>query len=609
MNLTAQSLELAGLIGIVPGMAGAEGTPEKALGSSPENDFQKLLSGICAGDMKTPALKDDDPETGILFSPELALISEEISAAAQGNPAAAMELSFTPELMAESPLISDDGSDLTPNSEISGTFDETSDLSNAFLQIIPLNGDLASESAAQTPPIRSETSAANTSGLKIGNVLNREADKESGAELSESPWLKTPDASIDRPGQVMAAGQEPILMDKGFEPVPIEESTHPRTESNGAQIDIEAAQEKLSFSRDIFGRQVAQEKWGGPSVITADDILTSSEPTVVDNQSADDSAESIAGKADAISSILDTDGGRIDEVLIHKLRVTNGRVYGEKGFIEVDSKNGPSGKEQDSKIGIPSGDAPLTPESIEINGDNVEVNPIRVSSDKTSRLSMSAAADDNVLTESETVESIDGGSEGAELKADLKSNFHELSKTFAKVESHTTPAKSAVDPQFSGAIKSAGATQADMPETLSATARFVMPLETKAANLRNGQTIMIKMEPEHLGNVRLTLSGNNDSITGRLIVENSAAQTAVESNLDDLYDQLTRHGVKIDHFEVSVGGGQIGQSYNENGSSPDVRRPIVWSKKTGDNGGGAPVPDIDASSRMYIGAGGVNWIA
>ncbi|MBN2227389.1 MAG: flagellar hook-length control protein FliK [candidate division Zixibacteria bacterium] len=138
--------------------------------------------------------------------------------------------------------------------------------------------------------------------------------------------------------------------------------------------------------------------------------------------------------------------------------------------------------------------------------------------------------------------------------------------------------------------------------------RFVMPTDIDQRPVRSGQSVTIRMEPEHLGQVRLTLSEYRDSIVGRLVVENHAARTVVESHLQMLYDQLTDRGINLDAFQVFVGG---------DGSASLARRHHNENTRRTNGGSGlsisAPVGDAVASSRsdggLYINATGVNWVA
>ncbi|MEW6014636.1 MAG: flagellar hook-length control protein FliK, partial [Candidatus Zixiibacteriota bacterium] len=139
--------------------------------------------------------------------------------------------------------------------------------------------------------------------------------------------------------------------------------------------------------------------------------------------------------------------------------------------------------------------------------------------------------------------------------------------------------------------------------------RFTAPLESDIRELKSGRTVIIKMEPEHLGPVRLTLSTSGDSLHGRMTVQSMEARTAVEGNLNELQEQLSRQGIKLDSFQISLAGGQVGQrafggrrSPTESGgmsrnNSRDLSNPI------------SGLIEKTLSQRLYISATGVNWVA
>jgi flagellar hook-length control protein FliK len=142
----------------------------------------------------------------------------------------------------------------------------------------------------------------------------------------------------------------------------------------------------------------------------------------------------------------------------------------------------------------------------------------------------------------------------------------------------------------------------------SAAVKFILPTEGARTNLKSGQTIIIKMEPESLGSVRLTLTNSNDMLTGRLIVENSAARTMVESSLNNLYDQLARQGIRLDAFEVSLSGDQSGYRFTQDKSFENLKN--QYGERDSRSGTGEIIqsPENISPNRGYINAAGVDWI-
>ncbi len=140
-------------------------------------------------------------------------------------------------------------------------------------------------------------------------------------------------------------------------------------------------------------------------------------------------------------------------------------------------------------------------------------------------------------------------------------------------------------------------------------AKFVLPAEINGKNLKSNHTVTIRMEPDHLGPVRMTVTTHNDTLSARLIVDSPLAKATVESNLNNLVEQLDRHGIKINSFEVSVSGGAVGHEANENrfaGSKGTGRQNLKSYKNL------SAIKEVmaqRAQDQLYIAANGVNCFA
>lgn len=149
----------------------------------------------------------------------------------------------------------------------------------------------------------------------------------------------------------------------------------------------------------------------------------------------------------------------------------------------------------------------------------------------------------------------------------------------------------------------------DTVKSEPAPVRFVVPTTLQNQTRGDSRMVTIKMEPENLGAVRMTLSSGHDGLTARLVVETPMARTAVESNLNQLMDQLDRQGIKVDTFDISVGGGEVGKEFSGHRSSEFSktgagRRPLP----------GHPESAISITNKTplragYIGAESVNCFA
>ena len=88
----------------------------------------------------------------------------------------------------------------------------------------------------------------------------------------------------------------------------------------------------------------------------------------------------------------------------------------------------------------------------------------------------------------------------------------------------------------------------------------------------------------------------------------TGAKATVESNLNNLLEQLNRQGIKVDTFEVSVSGGEVGHEAKEN----------RFAKSTGTAQGQKSYKNSNAMEKimarrrqehLYIEANGVNCFA
>jgi hypothetical protein len=84
--------------------------------------------------------------------------------------------------------------------------------------------------------------------------------------------------------------------------------------------------------------------------------------------------------------------------------------------------------------------------------------------------------------------------------------------------------------------------------------RMTLPDTIHKPLAANGQTIMIRIEPDHLGPARLTLALRENVLTARVVVDTPVARMAVENSLDQLTDQLSKAGIDVDRIDVQLSG-------------------------------------------------------
>lgn len=70
----------------------------------------------------------------------------------------------------------------------------------------------------------------------------------------------------------------------------------------------------------------------------------------------------------------------------------------------------------------------------------------------------------------------------------------------------------------------------------------------------NQREVHIKLDPPSLGTVRMSVSTSGESVRATIVAENHVVKSVIENNLSQLKDSITHQGVKIDSFNVLVGG-------------------------------------------------------
>ncbi len=84
--------------------------------------------------------------------------------------------------------------------------------------------------------------------------------------------------------------------------------------------------------------------------------------------------------------------------------------------------------------------------------------------------------------------------------------------------------------------------------------KFVLPEDVKTALKPAGREITLRIEPEHLGPAKLSLSINNDELSARLVVNTTSAKNTLEGSLDKLLTQLAKADIKVQQIQVMVSG-------------------------------------------------------
>lgn len=65
--------------------------------------------------------------------------------------------------------------------------------------------------------------------------------------------------------------------------------------------------------------------------------------------------------------------------------------------------------------------------------------------------------------------------------------------------------------------------------------------------------ITLELEPESLGRIHMTISTENQQVVVKMMAQTPLVKEVVEANLQLLRDELARHGLRVDQFDVSNG--------------------------------------------------------
>lgn len=83
--------------------------------------------------------------------------------------------------------------------------------------------------------------------------------------------------------------------------------------------------------------------------------------------------------------------------------------------------------------------------------------------------------------------------------------------------------------------------------------QFVLDQQSLRPPLRPAAEILLRLQPDTLGTVRLQLRTIENHLAARVVVQTEGARHAVEGNLPELQRTLAEAGLVIDRFEVTVG--------------------------------------------------------
>jgi len=152
-----------------------------------------------------------------------------------------------------------------------------------------------------------------------------------------------------------------------------------------------------------------------------------------------------------------------------------------------------------------------------------------------------------------------------------------------KIKPETVPAKTNSDIEPAAAStgsSTAVASKTDFPrgaaEDIQRT-QFVIEPETTRLPIKVPAEIRLRLIPESLGLMKVTIRAMDDHLSARVVVQSQTAQTVVEKNLAELQRTLTSAGLVIDKFEVTVG--HMAGSSSVNADADAEKRRYAYRQK------------------------------
>jgi flagellar hook-length control protein FliK len=326
-------------------------------------------------------------------------------------------------------------------------------------------------------------------------------------------------------------------------------------------------------------------------------------------------------------SVAAFDGDRNTELqaLFDKLRLSELTIHTEKAEVvgrqavshDQDSKQitiviGESGNEQALRLKLKSSEATLR-ERLSLPRTAAKVSSALSKSD-------SASAETEITSVDRTPDPARALSEDPKVATrgaaaavkDDATNWQDL----LNIKAATQPETGLTDQfQFSSTATLGRSSLADQPlpkvDLSNTPVRITLPDNSLATLKPGGSSVTISIEPEHLGPARLRLEMRRDVLTARLTVDHAPAKAALEQSIDQLTQQLSRAGVKVDQIEVMLSGGDA--------DNQAFTRQPVWNRQ---RGAGARPFSLDSvyeptantdivmpRARSYVGADGVNVLA
>lgn len=140
--------------------------------------------------------------------------------------------------------------------------------------------------------------------------------------------------------------------------------------------------------------------------------------------------------------------------------------------------------------------------------------------------------------------------------------------------------------------------------------KFTLPDDLGQSLKPGGKAVTIKINPEILGPVRLSLRMHGNQLQARLIVDSAQVKSMIDGTLEQLTDQLERAGIKVDSIDVNVAGSDVGSELFDRSfawNRPKLTTRLLDAEEAELLSPATIEPSL--SSGEYVGSSGVNLFA
>jgi hypothetical protein len=94
---------------------------------------------------------------------------------------------------------------------------------------------------------------------------------------------------------------------------------------------------------------------------------------------------------------------------------------------------------------------------------------------------------------------------------------------------------------------------------------------------RSPQEGIVRLRPDHLGSLTITVTSDRHVVSAQIVTETSAARQIIDAGRDQLRQSLEQHGLALARLDVGVGGGAAGHAHTFERPDP---RPTAWPGHT-----------------------------